>query len=496
MRQITLADSLRIIDLKRKNCSYRDMAQKVHIPKSTLHYNIEKISKTVEFLETHPNDGTKRLVETILVQTFDGRVSSRGVEAVIENLWDTSISHQTIIDILSECKKITDELNPTISLKNISPALFDEIFMKSQPILAFSDPISGLVSLNEADNRSAENWKSFLRQLKSQGLDPKTTTTDGALGLLNAIKVEFKNSINIRDIFHVLKKLSKAQKKMEQHCYRLINELEVKIKSNSNSIESLIELECKQDYAIEIYDGFETHFNSFKNGFSINNNEGMKYISSTELAWILKNIYRSISIFVSNISDQRVIKEAKTYIKGGFREILTYKKLIEDLIKEKAPTMLVKFALQYFMRISECLDQYMRSYEDKKQQVYWGKKVVTMRAETRNSPWFKDKVIDACINEYWEIYQTVAKSNSYMESVNSVIRKHLNVYNSIPEWFCSLFTYYWNHRKFKRGKRAGYSPSELHTKKKIKNKWYEPILEKFPYEKFRSQLPNSISIAA
>ena len=101
----------------------------------------------------------------------------------------------------------------------------------------------------------------------------------------------------------------------------------------------------------------------------------------------------------------------------------------------------------------------------------------------------KNDVIDGAIDSAWKILHSTVKSNSFIETVNSVIRTHLDTFNSIPQWFCQLFTFYWNNRVFPRGKRAGKSPLEIYQSKKSNSKnWIEQIMEKFPFEKIRSSI--------
>jgi len=75
-----------------------------------------------------------------------------------------------------------------------------------------------------------------------------------------------------------------------------------------------------------------------------------------------------------------------------------------------------------------------------------------------------------------------------IENVNNQIRRFLDTYKSVPSWFCDLYSYYWNHRIFSRGKRKGYAPIELLTNKKLEKSWLELLLDKFPYDKVRISL--------
>lgn len=500
MNNISIADSLRIVDLQKKNYSYRAIEAKIGIPKSTIHYNIHSITESVMTLDQKKMLCDKVfLVRSVLICIMDGGMSTRRISTLIKRIWETDISHQTVQLILQEVENIAYKLNKARSMTNVFCGLFDEIFQNSKPILAFADPISGLIMLAKSDGRTKEEWMSFLEQLKAQGLNPETTNTDGAKALLEAIKSVFKDAVSLRDIFHVLYKLNKAKRKMEGYCYKLMHQFEKMIKNTAATYEERAQLETVQNQGINLFDEFENMMTAFKRGILLSNNSKKgEYINSTRLAWILKKLYRKIYLFNKNVCGHPTITEACTYIKNGFRAILSYKKFIEDKISQKSSGYIKDFILSYFMKMSEYIDEYLKSYENKAKQIYWGEKIVRLRNETRNSPYFKDEDVDECINEFWEIYQQTPKSNSYIEAVNSVIRTYLNTYKSIPGWFCSLFTFYWNSRVFQRGKRKGHSPCELASKKVTddQHRWFDPILKEFPYHKINSSLRSGLAYAA
>lgn len=500
MRHISIADSVRIVDLRKKEHSYRSIEMKIGIPKSTVNYNIDSITQSVLALEqTNKLCNKVFLVRAVLVCSMDGGTSTRRISTLIKNIWDADVSHQTVQVILEESEKIAHKSNKALSLEHVVCGLFDEVFQNRKPILAFADPISGLIMLAKSEGRTKEEWISFLEKLKEQELDPETTNTDGAKALLKAIKEVFKDATSLRDAFHVLQKLTKARRKMEGYCYRLLHTFEEMLKNTAVTLEELLCFEDKQNLAIDLFDDFEILLADFHKGLLFSNDsENGEYLNSTKLGWILKKLYRKIYLFSKKVCNHPAIIAACTYIKNGFRAIVSYKKFIEDKISKRSSGFIKDFVMSYFMKMSEYIDNYLKAYENKVKQEYWGEKIATLRRETRNSTCFNDEEIDNCINEFWDIYRETPKSNSYIEAVNSVIRTYLNTYKSIPSWFCSLFTFYWNNRVFQRGKRKGHSPCELVSQKELvnKQKWFEPILKDFPYHKIHCSLQSELAYAA
>ena len=116
----------------------------------------------------------------------------------------------------------------------------------------------------------------------------------------------------------------------------------------------------------------------------------------------------------------------------------------------------------------------------------WGNQAQKMIERLKDLPIDAD-VIDGAIGQAWKIMHSSAKSSSYIECVNSVIRRHLNTFKSIPEWFCQIFTFYWNNREMKRGKRSGSSSMKIFRPHDASERnWIDRIMEKFPFEDFRS----------
>lgn len=480
--------------------SYRGIQKKLNIPKSTIHYNIGEIKEFVRNLENYSSQHQKEsLVKVVLSLSMLGKCSTRSISRVISMIWNIDTSHQTVKVILDECESIASKENSKLSLKSVLCPLFDEIFQKKNPILGFADPVSGGILLTKASHRKKEDWVNTLEKLAALGLNPESTNTDGAQALKEAIKIVFGNAIQIRDLFHVLRKFTSSRRAMEKHCYKLIYLYDKACKEKELSDEKLSEMEKELNQAIEYFDEFETLLKKFHLGSTIRSgNDDYKYINSTELAWVLRKMYKCLSRFITDILDIKAIKASQTYIKNGFREILSYKKMIEDKVGKNWPEYLKNFALSYFTRLSEYIDSYIKAYENRKLQKYWGNKIVELRAITRNSPLFKDDIIDECIDEHWGIFNEVSKSNSYIEAVNSVIRAYLNAYKSIPSWFCELFSFYWNNRIFKRGKRAGLSPAKSLSQENnvIAGDWYEQLLKQFPYDKIKCELPLGLPLAA
>jgi hypothetical protein len=489
MAAISFERKLYLVKLKdSEDLSFRQASARTGIPKSTIHDNLGKFRDEIDsFNRAVGENPSERLVRTVLILSMSGKCSTRDIGSILHGIWGVNISHQTIMSILSLAADIAERFNKQLDLSSISSALFDEVFQNRTPILVFASPVSGLIKLEGSDDRSGESWGKFLEDLKNLGLNPSSVVTDGGRGLLRGIADTFAKATVIRDLFHVLNKLSKAKKIMEGTCYRLL--------AKAYQYKDKQDFDLAQHYmqsfedAANLFMSFEDDLERFKCACYLDNSEDFgSYIDSQSLAKLVVSLEGDLSEFLGKYSTHRAINDAKNYLKNGGCEIIAYKEKIEWLVQDKFGSQFKELALNFLCPLIEYLDQYLRSHDSNVRRSYWATKVARLRAQFRHYKIINQVEVDNAINLIWSIGQQTVKSNSLIESVNSVIRAYLSTYKSIPSWFCQLFTFYWNHRVFERGKRAKRSPMHLHVGNQTSS-WVDLIIEEFPLQKLRSKIP-------
>jgi predicted DNA-binding protein YlxM (UPF0122 family) len=487
MAAISFERKLCLVNLKDgENLSFRETSARTSIPKSTIHDNIANYRQEVEAFRTAiKTDPVERLVRTSLALGMNGKCSSRDSSSVMTEIWGVSISHQTILKIMELAAQVAEDLNKELDLSDEKVALFDEIFQKQNPLLVFASANSAVVNVQASQDRSGDSWKEFLKSLKKLGLDPKSIVTDGGSGMLKGIKEVFEASTMVRDLFHVLKKISKARRVMENYCYSLL----AKAYDTKVAIETAREAMTRFDEAALLFDSYEEKVIKFRISCYLDSSESSGgYVDAQALAAITSNLETVLSEFMDKFSSHRAVKEARDYLKNGAKEIIAYKVKIESLIEQSFGNQYKAMVLEHLCPLIEYIHQYFRSRDSISRKTFWGKKIAELRTRFRSYQVIDQNEVDRAIDTIWAIGQQVCKSNSLVESVNSVIRAFLNTYKSIPSWFCPLFTFYWNNREFERGKRAKQSPMEIHSGEKSRN-WIDRIVENFPFEKLRSSLP-------
>jgi hypothetical protein len=488
MLKLRLDEKHNIVNLKdHKGRSYREISREVGIPKSTLHDNTSKFRAEIDaWIAASSVDHVQTLIRVVLILSLNGQCSSRNVGSVILQMWRVTISHQTVLEILNLASIAAKKLNNNLDLSKIKSAIFDEIFQKNIPLLVFADPFSGVIYAQNLLDRSGDSWTFFLEALKLLGLDPDSVTTDGGSGLLKALGECFKQAVTIRDLFHVLKKLSKALRIMEGKCYSFI--IMTDILKNKGKNEEAKEMEDQFNRAVKIFSRLENLFIAFKKATSFESSDGV-YVNASDLKRLTIEIVAELKEFYKNINQHKAINEARSYLENGIDGIVSYKTFIEIQIEKKFGKAYREMVLSFICPLIEYIHHYLKSHDSKVRKEYWAKKIAELRSLFRNHHCINQNEIDNAINTVWAIGLTASKSNSYIEAVNSVIRVHLQTYKSIPSWFPELFTYYWNNRSFKRGKRANFTPVQLLTGVKNDKDWIDEIIKLIPLEQLRSELP-------
>lgn len=74
---------------------------------------------------------------------------------------------------------------------------------------------------------------------------------------------------------------------------------------------------------------------------------------------------------------------------------------------------------------------------------------------------------------------TIVQASSIVETINSIVRSYFNMCkNQVNQAQLNLIAFYHNHRKYKQGKRKGFSPIELLTGEKQIEDWLDILLRK------------------
>ena len=130
--------------------------------------------------------------------------SYRGVVELMRDLLGVRISEGTIHNVQQAAARQAGAINRGIDLSPIRVGLHDEIFQRSQPVLAGVDARSTYCYLlAAAEHRDADTWGIHLLDASQQGLNPDYTIADAGQGLRAGQKAAWGDKPCHGDVFHI-----------------------------------------------------------------------------------------------------------------------------------------------------------------------------------------------------------------------------------------------------------------------------------------------------
>lgn len=144
------------------------------------------------------------LKQATLGLTMIGHASMRGVMEFMRDLVGVSISLGTVHNIHQEAAQQAISINDGVDLSAIRVGLHDEIFQRSQPVVAGIDAASSYCYLLAAeDHRDGDTWAIHLLDLQARGLHPDYTIADAGSGLRAGQKTAWPDIPCHGDVFHI-----------------------------------------------------------------------------------------------------------------------------------------------------------------------------------------------------------------------------------------------------------------------------------------------------
>jgi hypothetical protein len=148
------------------------------------------------------------LRQLILALVLCCHSSLRGVQALLRDLFDTSLALGTLHNVLAAAVARARAINAQQDLSRVRIGAHDEIFQNGQPVLVGADVSSTycyLLSLEE--HRDADTWGVRLLELQAQGLHPDATIADAGKGLRAGQALALPDVPCRGDVFHALREV-------------------------------------------------------------------------------------------------------------------------------------------------------------------------------------------------------------------------------------------------------------------------------------------------
>lgn len=211
------------------------LAGNLHVSRKFVYRQAETAQRALEeaFSSSHDRPAekvlfylpvTKRwLWQLVLALALHCHSSFRGIQDLLRDLFDTSLSLGTIHNVLRNAVIQAREANAKPDLSRVRIGAHDEIFQNGQPVLVGIDVEATYCYLLRLEKqRDADTWEKCLREVKEQGLEPEATVADGGRGLRAGQAAVWPNVPCRGDVFHALHDVGKLVSYLENRAYDAI----------------------------------------------------------------------------------------------------------------------------------------------------------------------------------------------------------------------------------------------------------------------------------
>lgn len=405
---------------------------------------------------------------------MEGRCSIQNISSILKESGDWPNSVGFISEFLQD---YSSALPSTLSLETPKFVFYlsDEIFSINAPLLVTIDVQStAILKIELASNRSAETWRKHFLDLKDHLFVTLGMASDRGLGLVKGYEAACETVLWVCDYFHELRDLFKLVDQLEAKAYALITDQEEAFKKFNNAKSEVhlgkrlgkyegVSQACEK--AILVYDDLFFLTQSLREILQLCSSNGVlksKIKVETQLEAVLLLIES-----LDHGAIQAIVKPLKKNSDDILVPFQQLDKIYEELLKVVDKNTLEILTLAWH-------------HDHFSHQTKGGEK--RYHHNERNF-WFD--VAEAHLGKDFQKIQTltfekidsVIRSSSLVEMINSIIRPYLN--NSkgqINQEFLNLIMFYHNHRKYKSGRRKGMAPIELLNGKKLKVHWTEVLI--------------------
>jgi len=410
------------------------------------------------------------LRQLIICLVFHCRANHRGIQKLLLDSFDHSISLGSIHNIIDDAKIKAKSINAKQDLKNIKLAAQDEMFHYNKPVLTGID-IRSLYCylLSPEQDRDFDTWGTHLLDLEEQGLDPERFFGDAACSIKAASNYVYPKVPYDIDNFHIIKDLMDMRRYF-RNCLK-------------TAITNRITLQEKVDKAI-----LTKKMTNYNNQLEVANmkEEEVKYLS------------QSIDVLVSwmqhDILNMPGLEPESRYELFDFvlYELDQLAKCHPHRIQSVCTTL--KNQKQFLLAFTEVLNNKFEIIAD--EFVYPLEKIWEMCAlqrcqhssntyAIRSLPLqdYFDTDFDEVEDAVLKALDTTERTSSMVENLHSRLKPYFYLRREIGFGYLGLLQFYLNHTPFQRSERSerqGKTPTEI-----LSGKAHPHWLEMLGYQRFK-----------
>lgn len=365
----------------------------------------------------------------------------------------------------------------------------DEIYyIKHQPILVTVDPISGaILRIDRAPNLTKAGWENHWNSLINQGIQPVLLVRDEGLVLKAAQKSVLQEVAFQPDTFHAIThQFYKVEQKLMRNASRAIKEEYIaqhavqSAVSEQNTLNKTIKQQQKQATTITLLEQLELFqwlYHYLRNQFKVVRSNGT--LRNRDFAQQEVETALELMLWL-DIDLTAIVDKIKSLLSDLFSFLDRAKTVIKQL-EQTTPDYVLPFWMLYW--------QFKRSLMNVKntparkrliKRFEWLEIVLKAYCAENQKQYLIEKAF------VFAQLDTIIQASSMVESVNARLRPFISeMKGQISQEMLNLFMFFYNHKRFLRGKRKGAAPIELltgHSLPKDKD-WLDLLLFKI-YPKF------------
>jgi hypothetical protein len=421
----------------------------------------------------------KRLLDkTILLLRLEGKCSIQEISNILV-VMGFQINSEGYVS--QRLKFYGIQLPNTLESESIEFVLFlsDEIFANNYPILITIEPQStAILRIELSEDRKSATWKKHWIEIERNNYYTLGLVSDRGKGLVEGFQDAFEGRPYYPDHFHEFRELSKVilvelEKKVysaleyEDERYRVLDSARSERVINER-IEEYEKAEERTKKAMEEYEAHAYLFRCIQKKLDLFDKEG----NMNDREIVRGEIITAFEL-MNELSCTKV-KEIVNKLKERVDEFLLYFEMAEEVynvLSEKLGNKeIVKgfcLAWQFDHKIYQAKRTNQKDFY-KRERDFWLDYVEGLLGGDMGS--LKEDVFSQL--------DTVVRSSSLVEMVNSLIRPYLNTCKGqITQEALNLIMFYHNHRRYNDGKRKDKAPLEILTGKELKKHWVDSLLD-------------------
>jgi hypothetical protein len=412
----------------------------------------------------------------IALLRLEGRVSLAGISEILHRL---GYPHDSTGMISERLKAFGCCLSNTLNVDTECLVFFlsDEIFAAGRPILVTIDPVStAILRIELAPNRNAYTWELHYQALKDHLIMAKGLSSDRAESINKGLQAVFDNVVWCSDHFHEFNDLVKLLATLEKQAYASIAEEDDRLRVFNNAkSENILQKRLGQYEAAQ-------------------NDCNLRISHYQHVSDILDLLFPSLYFFDQTTGQHHPERQVKSdvltlmdlldecelpklqqetqAIRNHIDDICVCYRQVEEIVQELARTLPEE--VLNFIGLAWQHDHQSHQHKGarKKYHVternFWLDVVVSLLDENAESQ----------IEYAFEMLDSMVRSSSLIEMVNSQIRPHLNNCKGlITQELLNLIMFYHNHHRYKSGKRKGQAPIEIFTGTQLEGSWLDCLFE-------------------